>query len=92
MKRARLIRGILIFVTPLVVALSIDLSRPPSQQISVIATVGAINLYQQNVSGRIPFIRCRHSETCSCYCKRAFEERGFVRGLVASVARIQSCF
>lgn len=83
---------ILRLIVLLCVVIGMDTGCRPERQVSTRIVVGVISTYQQTLSGRIPLIRCRHEESCSHYCKRAFRERGFVPGVIASLRRLQSCF
>ena len=69
-----------------------DLVQEPENQVTAHAAILVINCYQATISGEFSCIQCRYKETCSNYCERAFRERGFFGGLVASVKRLQSCF
>jgi putative component of membrane protein insertase Oxa1/YidC/SpoIIIJ protein YidD len=52
----------------------------------------SIDWYQNNLSGRLPCVRCRHEETCSHYCKRCIEQHGLLYGTYLGLCRIASCW
>jgi putative component of membrane protein insertase Oxa1/YidC/SpoIIIJ protein YidD len=51
-----------------------------------------IDLYQRNLSGRLPGIHCRHEESCSNYCKRCIEQHGLLYGSYLGLRRIACCW
>ena len=85
-------RRILVVLFLLIGGFTYDLAQEPENQVTASAAIVVINGYQATISEEISCIQCRYKETCSNYCKRAFKERGFLGGLVASVKRLQSCF
>lgn len=88
----RLGKGLVLTAIACVTAMTVDVSRVPEQQFSSSAAVSVIETYQKHVSRCVPCISCRYEESCSRYCKRAFKERGFLGGIIASTVRVQSCF
>ena len=64
------------------VAIAIDLRRPPTEQLSTRAAVGAIHAYQATLSPlyeRLGF-RCRFTPTCSHYGEAVVGRFGVIRG------------
>jgi putative membrane protein insertion efficiency factor len=77
----------------LVIAVALDLRRPPAHQWSTAAAVGGIHLYQATLS---PFyeragVRCRFTLTCSHYGEQAIKKFGVARGGYLAAARIMRC-
>ena len=69
----------------------LDWSKSPVQQLSTCVTVRTIEVYQDVISAKVPFVHCRYRESCSHFAKRNFEQKGFVRGLKATVGRLMNC-
>ena len=77
----------------ILIAIALDLRRPPSSQWSTAAAVGGIHLYQATLS---PFyervgVRCRFTLTCSHYGEEAIKKYGLGRGGYLAAARILRC-
>jgi putative membrane protein insertion efficiency factor len=76
-----------------VIALALDLRRPPSDQWTTAATVGGIHLYQSTMSplyARLGF-QCRFTVTCSHYGEEAIRKYGVARGGYLATKRILRC-
>ena len=79
-------------MSPLIV-IALDLRRPPSDQLSTRAAVGAIHVYQATLSplyARLG-VRCRFTPTCSHYGEAVIGKFGVVRGGWMATKRIFSC-
>lgn len=50
-----------------------------------------IEVYQNHLSGKIPFVKCKYQFTCSEYAKKAIKEHGLRKGIALSFVRIHSC-
>jgi len=90
--RAYLLRFVVTVLLIATIAITVDSFRQPSDQLSSRLAVSCITLYQRKISGKLPYVHCRHRETCSNYSKRVFQERGFWGGLYLSAKRLNHCF
>lgn len=75
------------------IAIALDLRRPPSQQWTTAAAVGSIHLYQATLSpvyARIG-VRCRFTPTCSHYGEEAIRKYGVTKGGYLAAKRILRC-
>lgn len=50
-----------------------------------------IEVYQNHLSGKIPFVKCKYQVTCSEYAKKTIKEHGLRKGIVLSFKRVHSC-
>ena len=76
-----------------VLAIALDLRRPPGSQWSTAAAVGGIHIYQATLSPvyeRIG-VRCRFTLTCSHYGEEVVRRFGVMRGGVIAAKRILRC-
>ncbi|HZE68422.1 MAG TPA: membrane protein insertion efficiency factor YidD [Pyrinomonadaceae bacterium] len=73
-------------------ALAVDVSRSPANQLTARAYVGCVRVYQ--AVGR-PLLKgkvaCRYRPTCSDYSIEAVQQHGTMRGLALTYKRIRSC-
>lgn len=53
--------------------------------------VAAVRFYQEYLSGFKTASSCRFVPTCSAYMLEAIARRGFLRGLLAGLARLAKC-
>ena len=77
----------------ILVAIALDLRRPPSEQWSTAAAVGGIHLYQATLSplyGKLG-VQCRFSPTCSHYGEEAVRKYGVARGGYLAAKRVLRC-
>jgi uncharacterized protein len=77
----------------LLIAVVLDLRRPPSAQWTTAAAVGSIHLYQATLSplyGKIG-ARCRFTPTCSHYGEAVVKKFGAMRGGWMAAKRIFRC-
>jgi putative membrane protein insertion efficiency factor len=77
----------------LVLAVALDLRRPPSDQWTTASAVGAIHLYQATLSpiyGKLG-VRCRFTITCSHYGEAVVKKFGVVRGGWMATKRVFRC-
>jgi putative membrane protein insertion efficiency factor len=86
-------RRALAAVALVLLAIALDLRRPPSNQWSTAAAVGGIHLYQATLS---PFyeragVRCRFTLTCSHYGEEVVRRFGVVKGGWLAAKRILRC-
>ena len=75
------------------IAIAVDLRRPPSSQWTTAAAVGSIHLYQATMSpvyARMGF-RCRFTVTCSHYGEEAVAKYGIAKGGYLAAKRILKC-
>jgi uncharacterized protein len=80
-------------VALVLLAIVIDLRRPPSNQWSTAAAVGGIHLYQATLSplyGKLG-VRCRFTLTCSHYGEEVVRRFGVMRGGWMAAKRILRC-
>ena len=82
----------LILLVP-VLALAIDLARPPERQLSARALIVGIHLYRQTTSPWMPAIgaRCRFEPTCSRYAEASIRRHGALFGSAQAVRRLARC-
>ena len=76
-----------------VLAIALDLRRPPDGQWSTAAAVGGIHLYQATLSplyARLG-VQCRFTPTCSHYGEEAIRKYGLGRGGILAAKRILRC-
>ena len=80
-------------VLALLLALGLDLSRPPRRQLSARVLLGGIHLYQATLSPRLGAlgVRCRFKPTCSHYAEGAVRKYGAWTGSWKAVWRILRC-
>lgn len=76
-----------------VIAIALDLRRPPSDQLSTRAAVGAIHAYQATLSPLYERlgVRCRFTPTCSHYGEAVVGRYGVIRGGAMAMKRILKC-
>ena len=81
-----------LLVVPLL-AVALDLARPPSQQMSARLLIGGIHLYRQTTSPWMPAIgaRCRFEPTCSRYAEASIRRHGALVGSARAVGRLARC-
>lgn len=75
------------------IAIPLDLGRPPSERLSTRAAVGAIHAYQATLSplyDRLG-VRCRFTPTCSHYGEAVVSRYGVIRGGWIAAKRILRC-
>jgi hypothetical protein len=72
---------------------AIDLARSPGDQWTAAALIGAIGLYQESLSPRMPDlgIRCRFVPTCSRYAAAVIARDGALVGGGRALARVARC-
>ena len=75
------------------IAIALDLRRPPSDQLSSRAAVGAIHVYQATLSPLYERlgVRCRFTPTCSHYGEAVIARFGVARGGAMAMKRILKC-
>ena len=75
------------------IAIALDLRRPPSSQWSTAAAVGGIHLYQATLSPIYAKlgVQCRFTPTCSHYGEEAVRKHGVVRGGYLAAKRVLRC-
>ena len=73
-------------------ALAIDASRLPANQLTARGYVGSVRIYQAVgrplLEGKVA---CRYRPTCSEYSIEAVQRHGTVRGLALTYKRLRSC-
>ena len=77
----------------IVLALALDLRRPPSAQLVTAAAVGGIHVYQATLSPLYAKMgaQCRFTPTCSHYGEAVVRKYGAVRGGWMTAKRILRC-
>jgi uncharacterized protein len=80
-------------VAIVLVAIALDLRRPPSAQWSTAAAVGGIHLYQATLSPIYAKlgVQCRFTLSCSHYGEETVRRFGVVRGGWLAAKRILRC-
>jgi putative membrane protein insertion efficiency factor len=73
--------------------LALDFARPPRDQLSARALLGAIHLYQATLSPHMGElgVRCRFTPTCSHYGEGAIRKYGAWKGSWLAAWRILRC-
>ena len=91
MRRRRLILWLVIGVV--CVLLAFDFARPPRQQLSARALLGAIHLYQATLSPHMGAlgVRCRFTPTCSHYGEAVIRKDGAWKGSWLAAWRVLRC-
>ena len=76
-----------------VIAIALDLRRPPAEQQATRAAIGAIHAYQATLSPLYERLglRCRFTPTCSHYGEAVVGKFGVVRGGWMAARRILRC-
>jgi putative membrane protein insertion efficiency factor len=77
----------------LLIAIALDLRRPPAEQLGTRAAVGGIHLYQATLSplyARLG-VQCKFTPTCSHYGEAVIRKFGAVRGGWMATKRIFRC-
>ena len=82
----------LLLLVPLI-ALAIDLARPPSRQLSARMLITGIHIYRQTTSPWMPTIgaRCRFEPTCSRYAEVSIRRHGALFGSARAARRLVHC-
>jgi putative membrane protein insertion efficiency factor len=77
----------------ILIAIALDLRRPPSAQWSTAAAVGSIHVYQATLSPIYAKmgVQCRFTPTCSHYGEEAIRKHGFARGGYLAAKRVLKC-
>lgn len=90
-RRRRLKIGIPILLVCLL--LVVDFARPPREQLSARALLGAIHLYQATLSPHMGElgVRCRFTPTCSHYGEGAIRKYGAWKGSGLAAWRVLRC-
>jgi putative membrane protein insertion efficiency factor len=75
------------------IAIALDLRRPPSAQWTTTAALGSIHLYQATLSPLYAKLgaQCRFTVTCSHYGEEAVRRYGAVKGGYLAAKRILRC-
>jgi len=86
-------RRALAAIAIILIAIALDLRRPPSAQWSTAAAVGGIHLYQATLSPIYAKlgVQCRFTLTCSHYGEEAIQKYGLARGGYLASKRILRC-
>ena len=77
----------------MVTAVALDLRRPPSDQWTTAAAVGAIHVYQATLSpvyGKLG-VQCKFTVTCSHYGEAVVKKFGVVKGGWMATKRVFRC-
>jgi putative membrane protein insertion efficiency factor len=77
----------------ILIAIALDLRRPPPAQWTTAAAVGGIHLYQSTLSPVYAKlgVQCRFTLTCSHYGEEAIRRYGAVHGGYLAAKRILRC-
>lgn len=76
-----------------VLALAVDQTGPPAEQVATRFLLGGIDLYQATLSPRMPAlgVRCRFRPTCSRYGEASIHKYGAMVGSARTAWRILRC-
>lgn len=82
-----------ILAAVVVLAVSVDLSRPPERQWATRAAVAGVHVYQATLSRLFAAsgVACRFSPTCSHYAEACLKHYGLLRGGAMAVGRVLRC-
>ena len=82
-----------IAVVIVLIAIAVDLRRPPSDQLATRGAIGAIHTYQATLSPLYARMgaRCRFTVTCSHYGEVAIRKFGVISGGWMAAKRIARC-
>ena len=77
----------------ILIAIALDLRRPPSAQWATAAAVGSIHVYQATLSPLYAKLgaQCRFTLTCSHYGEEAVKKYGVAKGGLLAAKRILRC-
>ncbi|HEX6162393.1 MAG TPA: membrane protein insertion efficiency factor YidD [Vicinamibacterales bacterium] len=77
----------------IMIAVALDLRRPPSAQWTTAAAVGSIHLYQATLSPLYAKlgVQCRFTVTCSHYGEEAIKKYGVAKGGYLAAKRVLRC-
>ena len=80
-------------IAVLLIAIALDLRRPPSDQLVTRAAVGAVHVYQGTLSRFYTRLglQCRFTPTCSHYGEAVIRKFGAIRGGWMAAKRILRC-
>ena len=86
-------RVIAAFALVFAAALAWDLARPPARQLSAAVLLAGIDLYQEQISGRLgeAGVRCRFEPTCSVYAETVIRRDGALVGSWKALRRLARC-
>jgi uncharacterized protein len=76
-----------------VLSITFDFARPPAEQWTARLAIGAIHVYQEQLSPWMPAlgVRCRFEPTCSHYAEASIRRHGTLVGGWRSLVRIVRC-
>jgi len=85
-------RWLLLLLLPLL-AVTLDLARLPSRQLSARLLIAGIHLYRQTTSPWMPAIgaRCRFEPSCSRYAEVSIRRHGALIGSARALRRLARC-
>lgn len=91
-RRRRRLKALIVLLVVLL-ALGLDLSRAPQNQLSARVLLASIHLYQATLSPRMGTfgVRCRFQPTCSHYGEGAIRKYGAWTGSWKALWRILRC-
>jgi len=77
----------------ILIAIALDLRRPPPEQLATRAAIGAIHVYQATLSPLYTRLgaQCRFTVTCSHYGEAVIRKFGVVTGGWMAARRILRC-
>ena len=86
-------RRALAAIAIIMIAVALDLRRPPSAQWTTAAAVGSIHLYQATLSPLYAKlgVQCRFTVTCSHYGEEAIKKYGVAKGGYLAAKRVLRC-
>ena len=84
-------RALLVVAVLFLVAVGIDLGRPPERQLTTRVCLAGFHAYQRIGHRLVPRGQCRFSPTCSGYAEVVVREHGAVRGGWMTARRLLRC-
>jgi len=70
--------------------IEIESLKVPQRPIWLMVTVKSIRFYQAHISERLGN-RCVFDPSCSHYSEMAFRQKGFIRGVIHTIKRLNKC-
>ena len=72
---------------------ALDLGRPPEAQVSALALIAGIDVYQATLSRLMPVVgvKCRFEPTCSHYAEGSIRKHGALVGSARAGWRLLRC-
>jgi len=79
-----------VFFVVLLILVSVDMTRVPSQQATAKVLLRGIDFYQAHLSAHT-FSHCKFTPTCSQYARLAIQKYGAFKGTGKAIWRVLRC-